>query len=90
MIEEVAGCGRSLVRGVVYVLSIILGALVILGLVIVALGCVYWYLRFIVQFDSIGVLIGLLAPVVLVISALYFLVELSEIRERRQKEMEQQ
>ena len=90
MIEEAAGSGRSLIRGTVFVCSIILGAVVILGLVLLALAALCWYLQFIAQFDTLGVLTGLLALVVLLISTAYFLAELVEIRERRAHRKQQE
>jgi hypothetical protein len=73
MIEEAGGCFTSLIRGTVYVLGIVIGAVVIFALLLLALAAVYWYLNFLLSFDAIGVLIGLLAPVILCVSSLYFL-----------------
>jgi hypothetical protein len=71
--NELGGCLTALLKGTVYVFSIVIGAVIIVVLVIAVLGGIYQYLMFLLQFDVLGVLLGLLAPFILLFSGLYYL-----------------
>jgi|694.fasta_scaffold79115_4 hypothetical protein len=71
--NELGGCLTALMKGTVYVFSIVIGAVIIVVLGIAVLGGIYQYLMFLLQFDALGVLLGLLAPFILLFSGLYYL-----------------
>lgn len=71
--NELGGCLTALMKGTVYVFSIIIGAVILFMLGLSALGAVFWYLNFLLQFDALGVLLGLMAPFILLASGVYYL-----------------